>query len=124
MSRALVSDLRNPSMIRDVEGLNRREPRELRHYSERMTAIFTIYGIMSSIAFATYLIDKRRAIRNEWRVPEATLHGLELFGGWPGAFIAQRVLRHKSRKTRYLLVFWGIGLIHALAWVWWFLSAK
>jgi uncharacterized membrane protein YsdA (DUF1294 family) len=29
------------------------------------------------------------------------------------------VFRHKWRKTRYVLVFWAIAAIHALAWAWW-----
>jgi uncharacterized membrane protein YsdA (DUF1294 family) len=43
-----------------------------------------------------------------------------LLGGWPGALIAQRVFHHKWKKTRYVIVFWMIGGIHALAWAWWF----
>ena len=35
-----------------------------------------------------------------------TLHGLSLIGGWPGALIAQQVLRHKSRKEEFRFVFW------------------
>jgi uncharacterized membrane protein YsdA (DUF1294 family) len=77
------------------------------------------YVVMSALAFILYWIDKQRAVRGAWRVSEATLHAIELLGGWPGAWIAQRVFRHKWRKTRYLVVFWVIVAIHALAWAWW-----
>jgi uncharacterized membrane protein YsdA (DUF1294 family) len=77
------------------------------------------YLAMSAVAFAAYRIDKSRAVRGDRRIPEATLHVIELLGGWPGAWIAQRVFRHKWRKTRYLLVFWGIAAIHVVAWAWW-----
>jgi uncharacterized membrane protein YsdA (DUF1294 family) len=84
-----------------------------------MAMVLAIYALMSAVAFGVYWIDKRRAVRGDWRIPEATLHGIELLGGWPGAWIAQRVFHHKGRKTRYLVVFWAIGAIHALAWAWW-----
>lgn len=84
-----------------------------------MGVILLTYVLMSAIAFGIYGIDKRRAVRGEWRISAGTLHGIELFGGWPGAWIAQRVFRHKARKTRYMIVFWAIGVIHAVAWAWW-----
>ena len=78
-----------------------------------------IYLLMSAVAFALYTIDKRRAASNDWRISEATLHVVELLGGWPGAWVAQRVLRHKVQKGSYMLVFWAIIGIHACAWAWW-----
>ncbi len=48
----------------------------------------------------------------QWRIPESTLHLFELAGGWPGAFVAQRALRHKTAKTSYQFVFWVIILLH------------
>ena len=74
---------------------------------------------MSAIAFAMYAADKRRAARGAWRIGEATLHLVELLGGWPGAFVAQRALRHKLQKGRYMFVFWAIAGIHVAGWAWW-----
>jgi uncharacterized membrane protein YsdA (DUF1294 family) len=67
---------------------------------------------MSAFAFFSYRSDKRSAEAGEWRVPEATLHFLELVGGWPGAFLAQRVFRHKTSKLSFQVVFWAIVLLH------------
>jgi len=36
------------------------------------------------------------------------LHLAELLGGWPGAFLAQRRLRHKCSKVSYQFAFWCI----------------
>jgi uncharacterized membrane protein YsdA (DUF1294 family) len=85
-----------------------------------MTAVLVVYGVMSAVAFGLYWIDKQRAVRGQWRIREATLHGIELLGGWPGAWVAQRVFHHKRRKTRYVVVFWTIGVLHAFGWAWWF----
>lgn len=69
------------------------------------TLIPTAYLVMSLVAFIAYALDKRAAVRGEWRTKEATLHTLELLCGWPGAWIAQMLLRHKSVKTSFRIVF-------------------
>ena len=56
----------------------------------------TAYLVMSLVAFAAYAVDKSAAKRGAWRTPESTLHTLELLCGWPGAWLAQRLLRHKT----------------------------
>ena len=74
-----------------------------------------IYGFAVVIAAATYLLyahDKNRARAKDWRVPEGVLHFFELIGGWPGAFVAQRRLRHKCSKRGYQMVFWLIVLTY------------
>ena len=74
------------------------------------------YGILlSALTYWAYAADKRRAEEREWRVPEARLHLLELLGGWPGAFLAQRRLRHKCSKGSYQVVFWLIVLAYQFA---------
>src|SRR5262245_11013765 len=67
---------------------------------------------MSLYTYYMYRNDKRRAEAGEWRIPESTLHTAELLGGWPGAFIAQRILRHKISKGSYQFTFWIIVLLH------------
>src|SRR5690606_40473527 len=67
---------------------------------------------LSVFAFHAYRRDKRRAEAGGWRVPESTLHILSLFGGWPGAFVAQRVFRHKTAKISFQFVFLSIVLLH------------
>ena len=64
------------------------------------------YGLLSLASFAAYASDKSAAIRQQRRTPERTLHLLALCGGWPGAWLAQQTLRHKSSKTSFLVVFW------------------
>lgn len=70
--------------------------------------------MISLFTFFAYGSDKRRAEAGEWRIPEATLHLAELAGGWPGAFLAQRVFRHKISKVSYQVGFWMIVLIYQL----------
>jgi uncharacterized membrane protein YsdA (DUF1294 family) len=71
--------------------------------------------VLSALAYWVYAVDKRRAEEGLWRVPEARLHLLELLGGWPGAFLAQRRLRHKCSKGSYQVMFWLIVLAYQFA---------
>lgn len=77
-----------------------------------------VYGGASLVILCVYGWDKYRAQKEQWRVAEATLHFLELFGGWPGALIAQRMFLHKNRKVSFQVVFWLIAIAHLTLWGW------
>jgi uncharacterized membrane protein YsdA (DUF1294 family)/cold shock CspA family protein len=62
-----------------------------------------------------YWLDKWKARQGKWRVSEMNLHLLELVGGWPAAFLLQRLLRHKIAKLSYQVVFWIIVVSYQLA---------
>ena len=64
------------------------------------------YVLLSLLTYAVYWWDKRKAQTRQWRTPESTLQWLSLLGGWPGALLAQRYLRHKSKKQAFRVVFW------------------
>ncbi|MEX0331214.1 MAG: DUF1294 domain-containing protein [Puniceicoccaceae bacterium] len=64
--------------------------------------------VVNGVTFLTYRRDKLRAGTGEWRVPERRLHLLELLGGWPAAWLAREVLRHKSAKLSFRIVSWMI----------------
>lgn len=71
--------------------------------------------LMSVLTLLCYGWDKRQSKRSGWRVPEKRLHLLSLLGGWPGALLAQRWLRHKTIKTRFRVVFWLTVVMHISA---------
>jgi uncharacterized membrane protein YsdA (DUF1294 family) len=72
-------------------------------------------ALVAVATFFLYRHDKNRARTNGWRVSERTLHFFELVGGWPGAFLAQRFLRHKCSKVGFQAVFWLIVVGYQLA---------
>ncbi|MET3494506.1 cold shock and DUF1294 domain-containing protein [Variovorax boronicumulans] len=77
---------------------------------------------LSLLAFIAYALDKNAAQTGRWRTKESTLHLLALIGGWPGAWAAQRLLRHKSSKQGFLVVYRATVALHCaavLAWVFW-----
>ena len=73
-----------------------------------------VYLGLSGFTFLAYAIDKHAARSARWRTRENTLHILELIGGWPGALLAQKILRHKTRKSRFLWTFRVCALANCL----------
>ena len=88
---------------------------------QKLEQVISIAGIaycaMSAITASGYFIDKRLAVRGARRIPERTLHLLELLGGWPGALVAQQIFRHKRNKPSFYLVTWSIAALHVAAWI-------
>jgi uncharacterized membrane protein YsdA (DUF1294 family) len=68
--------------------------------------LLAAYALLSMITFVMYGIDKAAAGKGRRRTPEATLLFAGLIGGWPGALVAQRLFRHKTRKQPFQVIFW------------------
>ncbi|MDN7024263.1 DUF1294 domain-containing protein [Methanoculleus sp. FWC-SCC1] len=62
-----------------------------------------IYALLNAGAYLLFARDKRKAEGNAWRTPETTLLLSALFGPF-GAYAAMRRFRHKTRKTKFVLV--------------------
>ena len=75
------------------------------------------YLVLSVACFVVYAVDKSAAVVARWRVPENTLLLLGLAGGWPGAIVAQQVLRHKTKKASFRQAFWGTVALNLVAFV-------
>jgi uncharacterized membrane protein YsdA (DUF1294 family)/cold shock CspA family protein len=86
-------------------------------------AVLGLYLVASVIAFLAYALDKSAAQKGAWRTSESTLHLFALVGGWPGALVAQKVLRHKSKKQEFQMVFWVTVILNCGALGWFFSSS-
>lgn len=53
--------------------------------------------LINMIGFAGMGIDKRRAVKKLWRIPESTLFIIALIGGSLGSIIGMRIFHHKTR---------------------------
>lgn len=71
----------------------------------------------SLVSLLVYAVDKSAAVAGGWRVPEQALHLLALAGGWPGAIVAQQLLRHKSNKPAFRVAFWFTVIVNVTAFV-------
>lgn len=74
-----------------------------------MVKYFVVYLlVVNLITFFLYGIDKRRAVRKAWRIPESVLIGFAAIGGSVGAFLAMLVFRHKTKHAKFTV---GVPLI-------------
>lgn len=74
-----------------------------------------LYYVASVITYGCYSWDKAAAQNAGRRTPESTLHLMSLIGGWPGALIAQVLLRHKTRKPSFLVGYWFTVIVNCIA---------
>lgn len=58
--------------------------------------------IVNLIGFAIMGIDKRKAVKGAFRIPEATLFVVALIGGSIGSILGMRIFRHKTRKWYFV----------------------
>ena len=72
------------------------------------------YGALSLFAVLFYGIDKSAAKKDMWRISEAKLHLLSLFGGWPGALLAQQMFKHKRSKSTFMRVYWLTVIVNLI----------
>jgi uncharacterized membrane protein YsdA (DUF1294 family) len=63
------------------------------------------------LTFIVYGVDKWKARRGRWRVPEAMLLGLAALGGSVGAWLAMQFFRHKTQKKKFR---YGVPLLFVL----------
>ena len=73
-----------------------------------LESISTIIVIINIVTFIIYGIDKYKAKKGKWRIPENSLIGLAIIGGSIGAYLGMRVWHH---KTMHLKFKYGIPLI-------------
>ncbi len=64
--------------------------------------------IMNIVAFIVMGIDKWKAKKRAWRIPEATLFILAAVGGSVGAIAGMYTFRHKTKHTSFV---WGMPAI-------------
>ena len=72
-------------------------------------SLLIVYIIaVNIIGFALMGNDKRRARKNAFRIPEATLFAIALFGGSLGSVLGMHLFRH---KTKHWYFKWGMPII-------------
>lgn len=87
-----------------------------------MSYLFAYLITINAATFLAYAYDKHAARKHRPRIRERTLHILSLIGGSPGAMIAQQLLRHKTAKRSFQLMYWGIVIVQSMAITYWLMS--
>lgn len=70
----------------------------------KMMALEIYLLVINVIAFAAYGIDKKRAIRDAWRISEKTLLILAAIGGALGALLGMEIFRHKTKHLQFTIL--------------------
>ena len=73
-----------------------------------MPALIPYLITVNAVAFILMIVDKYKAKKNLWRIPEATLMGVAAIGGSIGALIGMYLVRHKTRHKKFTV---GIPLM-------------
>lgn len=66
-----------------------------------VAALTLVMVLINGVTITSFWHDKRAAIAGWRRIPEANLLTLALLGGSPGALLARRMFRHKTRKEPF-----------------------
>lgn len=75
--------------------------------------------VWNLIAFALMGVDKRKARKNQWRVPEKVLFLSAILGGSVGAMVGMSLFRHKTQYWSFRIGMPGILVLQIallLAW--------
>jgi len=72
--------------------------------STALIVFLIAYFIVNLAAFIMYGVDKRRAIKEEWRISEASLLTVSFFGA-VGALAGMKAFRHKTQKRKFKVVY-------------------
>jgi uncharacterized membrane protein YsdA (DUF1294 family) len=81
--------------------------------------LFGYLVLVNLVAFAAMGVDKARARRKDWRVPEASLLALGFLGGGLGATLGMLLFRHKTKHSKFVLLL-PLFLILQAAALWYF----
>lgn len=66
-----------------------------------MHALIAGFAILNLLTFFLFGLDKRRAVREKWRVSEKTLLLFCALFGAAGGWVGMKLFRHKTRKPRF-----------------------
>lgn len=68
------------------------------------TKVFLAYVLlMTIIGFLSMYIDKRKAIKHQWRIPEKTLFAIAVLGGSIGSNLGMFLCRHKTKHWYFVI---------------------
>lgn len=68
-----------------------------------MKLFFIYLLVINALGYLLMLIDKQKARRGKWRIPEATLMGVAAVGGSVGSLLGMYTFRHKTRHPKFTL---------------------
>ena len=86
--------------------------------------ILIYIATINVIGLLAMLIDKQKAKRGYWRIPEKTLFILTFLGGGVGTIAGMYLFRHKTRKLYFTIGFPAILITEIILIIYWWISSK
>ena len=66
-----------------------------------MQALYIYLAIINAVGFVIMHVDKQKAKKKRWRIPEKTLLGIAAIGGSLGSLLAMQLFRHKTKHIAF-----------------------
>ena len=79
-----------------------------------MRAFFIYLIVINILTFLIFGIDKWKARKGKWRIPEGTLIWMSIIGGSIGALMGMYLFHHKTQKRKFNLGIPAILLAQAI----------
>ena len=76
------------------------------------TILLAVLLLVNVLAFALYGIDKLKAKKGAWRIPESTLLLVAFLGGSLGALLGMELFRHKTKHAKFKVLVPLFLLLH------------
>ena len=85
-----------------------------------------IYYFLAINIFGFFImwLDKQKAKRGSWRIPEKTLFLVTALGGGIGTIAGMYIFRHKTRKLNFVIGFPVITILEIIAIIYWLFLSK
>ena len=83
-----------------------------------MQALFIYLVLINAVSFLLMHVDKHKARKNLWRIPEATLMGAAAIGGSLGALAGMYLVRHKTKHLKFTVGIPVLLFLHILIGMW------
>ena len=77
--------------------------------------IIIYFIVINILGFLVMYIDKQKAKKGKWRIPEKVLFIITSLGGGIGTIAVMYTFRHKTQKTAFVIGFPAITILEIIA---------
>lgn len=92
------------------------------HDIDKYNIYLNYFVLINLITFIAFGVDKYKARRNKWRIPESNLIFLSIMGGSTGGMLSMLIFRHKTHKMKFKIGMPSILVFQALVFTYFFLK--
>jgi uncharacterized membrane protein YsdA (DUF1294 family) len=85
-----------------------------------MEILMVVYLIINIIGVVLMKVDKQRAIKHKYRIPEKTLWLTALCGGAVGTTIGMQIFRHKTKHLSFKIGFPFLAVVEVILFIYLF----